>query len=269
MKTNHKISIMQAGLSVLCGVVLAVHRSRPASTGAAMAVVGLAAAIVLALGGLGICQLREKLQLKPASPDKLGFSLLALSGFLFLLAAAFFFLENTASLLGIIIALFCGFCGIATILRVSQRDSGKTAAVYSLVPIFFLSFFLLMLYRSNGDNPNLRLFGYEIAVMLLVLLGMYLAVAGRFEGDRPRFRSIGCSIGFCLIAQEMISFLLMPQMLLSIPDFSVAALVMLLACGLLLCYGMFFPSVREVFPEPAVEDADTSEEETENPSSPS
>ena len=263
MKTNHKISAMQAALSVLCGVVLAVHRSGQTATGAAMVLVGAAALIVLALCGLGVHHLRKKLLLKPAEPDKLGFAMLTLSGFLSILAAVFFFLRNTASLLGIITALFCCFCGITTILRLSLRDSGKTAAVYSLVPIFFLSFFLLMFYRSNGDNPALQQFGYEIAVMLLVLLGMYSAVAGRFENDHPRFRSICCSIGLCFVAQELLSFLLMPHILLSIPDFSLAALVMLLAYGLLLCYGMFYPAVREVFPVPAEEQVDSSSEENE------
>ena len=153
MKTNHKISAMQAALSVLCGVVLAVHRSGQTATGAAMVLVGAAALIVLALCGLRVHHLRKKLLLKSAEPDKLGFAMLTLSGFLSILAAVFFFLRNTASLLGIITALFCCFCGITTILRLSLRDSGKTAAVYSLVPIFFLSFFLLMFYRSNGDNP--------------------------------------------------------------------------------------------------------------------
>lgn len=262
MKTNHKISIMQAALSVLCGIVLAVHRSGQATTGNSMVLVGAAAALVLLLGGIGVERLRSKLQLKSAEPDKPGFAMLTLSGFLFLLAAVFFFLQNSRSILWIIMAVFCGFCGITTILRLSLRDSGKTAAVYSLVPIFFLSFFLLMFYRSNGDNPYLHLFGYEVAVMLIVLLGLYASVAGRFEKSRPLFRSICCSIGVCFIVQELAALLLMPAALLSIPDFSIAAVVMLLACSQLLCYGMFYPSVREVFPASAEDANESLEEET-------
>lgn len=261
MKTNHKISVLQTALSAFCGIVLAVHRSGQTTTGTAMVLVGAAAIIVLVLGGFGVERLRSKLQLKPAEPDKLGFAMLALAGFLFLMAAAFFFLKNTHSMLWIITAIFCGFCGITTILRLSLRDSGKTAAVYSLVPIFFLSFFLLMFYRSNGDNPYLHRFGYEVAVMLVVLLGIYASVAGRFEKSRPLFRSICCSIGVCFIVQELAALLLMPATLLSIPDFSIAAIVMLLAYSQLLCYGMFYPPVREVFPESAEEALESSEEE--------
>ena len=261
MKTNHKISIIQLILSTLCGVVLAVHRVGNITAGTAMSIVGAAATVVLILGGAAVENLRKKLLLKPAEPDKLGFSMLALAGFLFLLAAVFFFLQDAGSLLWIIAAVFCGFSGAATLLRLSLRDSGKTAAVYSLIPIFLLCFFLLMFYRSNGDNPALHLFGYEVATMLLTLLGLYAAVSGRFEKSHHIFRSAACSIGICFLIQELVSFLLMPQVLLSIPDFSVAALVLLGACGFLLCYGMFYVPVREVFPESVSEENESSNQE--------
>lgn len=262
MKTTHKISVMQLLLTVLCGGVLAFHRSSQASTGTAMFLVGTAAVAVLTLCGIGVENLRKKLQLKLAEPDKLGFAMLVLAGFLFLLAAVFFLMQGDAStMLRIITAVFCAFCGITTLLRLSLRDSGKTAAVYSLIPIFFLSFFLLMFYRSNGDNPHLRQFGYEVAVILLVLLGIYAAVAGRFEKARPQFRSICCSIAICFVVQELVSLVLMP--LLTIPGFSVAAAVMLLAYGQLLCYGLCFPPTQEVFAEEDPGDEESDEEESE------
>jgi len=264
MKTNHKISMIQGALSFLCGIVLAVHRYSQSSTGVAMCLVGIVAVLVLTFCSFSVESLRKKLQLKPAEPDKLGFAMLAFSGFLFIIAGVLFFLQNKTSFLWMIAAAFSIFCGATTILRLSLRDTGKMAAVYSLIPLFFLSFFLLMFYRSNGDNPYLHQFGYEVAVMLIVLLGLYTTVSGRFEKSRPCLRSATCSIGLSFVAQELFSFLLMPHILLSIPDFSVAALVMLLACGFLLCYGMFYPTVRDVFPENIEEEAVQSEEEAEN-----
>lgn len=263
MKTTHKISVMQLLLTVLCGVVLAVHRSSQTAAGTAMFLVGAAAVLVLVLCGIGAENLRKKLQLKPAEPDKLGFAMLVLTGFLFLLAAVFFLIQSEAStLLRIITAVFCAFCGITTLLRLSLRDSGQTAAVYSLIPIFFLSFFLLMFYRSNGDNPQLSQFGYEVAVILLVLLGIYTAVAGRFEKAHPRFRSICCSIAVCFIVQELFTLLLMPRMVLAIPGFSIATAVMLLAYSQLLCYGLCFPPVQEVFAEEESHEEDEAEEDS-------
>lgn len=253
MKTNHKLSFLQLALIAACGVVLAVHRSgQPA--GISLLLVGVAAVVVLIFAALGVLRMREKLLLKPAEPDKLGFAMLAGAGLLFLLAAVIFLLKgDVSSTLRIITAFFCACCSAATLMRLSLRDSGKTAAVFTLVPIFFISFYLLMFYRSNGDNPYLHQFGYEVAVLLLTLMGLYAAAAGRFEKARPVFRTVSCSIALCFLAQEMISLLLMTHMIFMIPGFSLGTAVMMAACGLLLCYGLFYPSVQEVFPETSVD----------------
>ena len=176
MKTNHKISIMQLVLIVLCGMVLAGHRYLADPTGAELFWVALAAALVVALSAIGVENLRRKLQLKPAVLDKAGFALLIGAGFLFLLSAGFTFLQHDlGTVLKLVSAVFAAACGAVTLMRLPLRDSGETAAAYALVPIFYLSFYLLTFYRSNGDNPYLFRFGYEIAVILVVLLGIYVA----------------------------------------------------------------------------------------------
>ena len=156
MKTNHKLSIMKLVLVVLCGLVLAGHRFLAAATGTGLFLVALAAALVVALCALGVEGLRCKLQLKPAEMDKAGFAMLAGAGFLFLLSAGFTFLQHDLSMpLKLVSVVFSAACGALALVRLPLRDSGQTAAVYSLVPIFYLSFYLLVFYRSNGDNPNL------------------------------------------------------------------------------------------------------------------
>ena len=102
--------------------------------------------------------------------------------------------------------------------------------------------------------PNLFRFGYEIAVILIVLLGIYAAVAGRFEKARPRFRTVCCALGILFIVQELCYLLLAPGQVLTIPGFSPATAAMLAAFALLLCCGLCYPPVREVFP--IVEDAE-------------
>lgn len=249
MKTNHKISALQILLAGLCGLVLAIHRQKSAS-GTEMFLVALAATVVLVLAALGTEKTRKKLQLKAAEPDKIAFALITAAGFLFLLSAVFFLLQQDLSMtLRMITAAFCAFSGVAALLRLPLRDSGKTAAVYSLVPIFALSFYLLLFYRSNGDNPYLSTFGYEMAVLLMTLLSLYAAVAGRFEKPHPRFRAAMCSIGLCLLVQEGCSALLIPHQIFNIPGFSLATVVLLMASGLLLCYGIGYPSVQEIFEE--------------------
>ena len=159
-------------------------------------------------------------------------------------------------------ALFAAACGALTLMRLTLRDNGETAAAYSLVPVFYLSFYLLIFYRSNGDNPNLFRFGYEIAVILVVLLGVYAAVAGRFEKARPRFRTVCCALGILFIVQELCYLLLTPGQVLTVPGFSPATAAMLVAFALLLCCGLCYPPVREVFPiVEDEEDEDTPSEE--------
>ena len=256
MKTNHKLSALQILLAVLCGLVLAFHRQR-AATGGEMFLVALAAALILAVTAAATEKTRKKLRLKPATPDKFAFSLLAAAGFLFLLSAVFFLLQpEFSTTISMIVAAFFAFSGVATLLRLTQRDSGKLAAVFSLIPIFALSFYLLIFYRSNGDNPYLSNYGYEMAVLLVSLLGIYSAVAGRFEKSRPLFRVILCSVGICLLMQEGCASLLMPVTVFNIPGFSLGTLVMMVAIGLLFCHGVGYPPVQEVF-----ETADIDEDE--------
>ena len=257
MKTNHKLSALQILLAALCGLVLAIHRQAAAS-GTEMFLVAVAAAAVLALASLGTEKTRGKLQLRPAAPDKFAFALIAAAGFLFLLSAVGFLLQQDLSFpLKLITAAFCAFSGVVALLRLPLRDSGKIAAVYALIPLFTMSFYLLIFYRSNGDNPYLSAYGYEMAVLLMTLLGLYAAVAGRFEKPHPLFRVAMCSIALCLLVQEGCSSLLMTHQVFAIPGFSIGTLVMLMACGLLLCYGIAYPTVQEVF-----EQADEPDDET-------
>lgn len=249
MKTNHKLSIGYAVLSILCGAVLALHRYRCAPTGTAMALVGLAGALVVILCGLGTQLLHGKLALKPAVMDKGGFALLATAGFLFLLAAGFTLLEQSVgTALRLVSAAFLAACGALTLLRLSLRDRGETAAAYSLLPVFSMAFYLLMLYRANGDNPYLARFGYEIAVVVAVLVGSYFAVAGRFEQSRPIVRTASCGLGLMMLVQQLLYTCLSPVTVFSLEGYTSATAVMLAAHGLLLLCGLFYPPVREVFP---------------------
>ena len=248
MKTNHKLSAMQILLAALCGVVLAVFRVRTGA-GRPFLLVCCAAAIVLLLAARKLHTLRTALSLKPLEADKFAFALLTLSGILFVGAGALFFLfRGAAATSAILLCVFSVFSGLVTLARLSLRDRGPTAAVYALVPVFFLSLYVLLLYRSNGGNPYLSVFGCELAIVMLTLLGVYAAAAGRFEKARPRFLGFICSLSGCLITQELVYLVFDFDQLHRIPGFSAASVLMLCACGVLLCHALIYPPVREVFP---------------------
>ncbi len=264
MKTNHKLSLLQAGFAVGCGLVPALHRSLTAPTGKEMLVVGLAAALFTLAGGVGVQTVRQKMQLKPAETDKGAFVLVAGAGFLFLITAALTLLDDSMSpVLQAVSTAFAAVCGGMTLLRLKLRDQGETAAVYALVPCFHLSFFLLMFYRSNGDNPYLAQFGYEVAVVLMLLIAVYSAVAGRFEKPRPRFRAAFCGLGLTFAVQELAYAALNFRRVMALPGFGLAGLTLLAACCLMLCQGIFYPPQRAVFPqaEPAGQEQEGESEE--------
>ncbi len=249
LKTNHKLSILQTLLTVGCGLVIGLHRSWTLAPFSELLIVALAAAAVCALGALGVERTRKRLQLKPAEPDKGVYAMIAAAGFLFILSAALSFLDPSTGLtLRVIMALFAAVCGAVTLMRLPLRDAGEPAAVYALVPIFYLSFFLLMFYRSNGDNPYLRQYGYEVAVILLLLLSVYSSVCGRFEKPRPLFRTVFCSLGLTFVVQQVVYCALDPMLMYSPSGFGPAAMVMMAAYAPLLCIGLFYPPVQVVFP---------------------
>ncbi len=249
MKTNHKLSLLQALLLVGCALVLALHRHLADPSGAELLLVALAAAAVCALCAAGVEKTRCKLQLKPAALDKGAFALIAGAGFLFLISAALTLLKHGIyEVLPLVLMVFSAASGVVTLMRLPVRDEGETAAVFSLVPLFYLSFFLLTFYRGNGDNPHLLQFGYEIAVILLLMVSFYSSVAGRFEAPKPYFRVIFSSLGLLFVLQQLIYTALSPRVLVVVSGFTPATLAMLAAFALLLALGLFYPPTRDVFP---------------------
>ncbi len=279
MKPSQKLSFLQLTLSVLCGLAMAVHRNTGPS-GAAQAIVAAVAVVTLILCGWFASRLQEKKAWAAAQPDKLHFGLLATAGFLYLASGAVFlylastagfaFQQQTSALLRMIYLLFVGFCGVAcgaaTLARLSSRDQSKTAGVCAIVPVFFHSLLLLVLYRNNADNPTLSQFGYEIVVFAAALLGAYGACGGRFENKRRIFHKIFCSLGLAFVTQELLTALLQPEAFFAVPGLSLGVLLVLPACWMLLASGLLYHRNFErdlvEAPQPESSDKERSAEET-------
>lgn len=241
MKTTHKLSLFEILLAVLCGIVLALHRASSAHV-LELIIVGFTAMLLIVLFSLGVERFRKKQQLKLAEQNKVGYALIAMAGFLFCISGMLFFLfDGHSGILRTVNCLFAILCGLATLWRLADRDCGERSACCALVPIFFMSFFLLMFYRSNGDNPFLREFGYEVAVLLSALLGLYFTVSGKFEKTHAALQNAVMGFGLAMIVQESVFCLLHYDQVLSILGFSPAALVSLVACAILMAAGILFP----------------------------
>ena len=244
MNWMKKRSLLRAALALALGAGLAMVRAlaQPFLLLPAAAVCALALVLTVLL------QERRSGETQTLRPDRLCFGLLALSGFLFLIAAVCFALGKAGPLTRAVTALFSLLCGGCTLLRLPARDQGRRSAVCSLPPVFLAACYLLILYRANGDNPYLETYGTEIVVVLLALLGVYFCAAPRFESHRPRLYGCALTLALTAIFQELVFALLRWAQVMDILSFSPGALAMLAACGGLILCGMV--CVPERLPAP-------------------
>ena len=264
MKKLPRLSFVYVILTALFGVVVALFRVKSGAS-ARLLIVAVAAALTLAAAAAGVERFFKKHDVPQAEPNRLTFALIACAGFLFLATAFLFFLKGGgSSLLRAVSAVFAAVTGAAALMRLSERDKTERAAGYSLLPIFLVGFYLLLLYRGNGDNPYLLNFGCEISVFLLVLISLYSSVAGWFLKPRPAARRTVMSWGLAACVQEWMYFLLRHDNVLAIRNFSVGTMILLLACAFLLAAALLAPP--HILPKPAPEEqaeddaAETAEE---------
>lgn len=254
MKNIPRLSFGYVILTVFCGAVVALFRVKN-GTDLGLLIVAAAAVLILAAAAAAVRRFCKKYNVPQPEPGKLSFALIACAGFLFLATAFLFFLKGSgSSLLRAVSAVFAAVTGAAVLMRLSERDKTERAAGYSLVPIFLVGFYLLLLYRGNGDNPYLSEFGCEIAVFLLVLIGLYASVAGWFLKPRPILRPAAMSWGLAACVQEWLYFLLRHDKVLAIRGFSLGSMLLLSACAFLLAAALLVPP--RLLPKPAPEQPD-------------
>lgn len=259
MSSIKQQQLLRAGLALALGAGLAFVRARFFSLLLPAAAV-CALALVLTVF---LQEERRRAEAPALPPDRLCFGLLALSGFLFLIGAVCFVLDQAGPLTRAVLTLFSLLCGVCTLLRLPARDQGQRSAVCSLPPVFLMACYLLILYRANGDNPYLETYGTEIAVVLLALLGVYFCTAPRFETHRPRLYGCALTLALTAILQELIFALLHWAQVMDILSVSPGALALLAACGGLILCGLHCVPERLPAP-PAEEEAAPEEDATEH-----
>lgn len=261
MNTTKKLSILQIILSVLCGCVLAVYRASSKATGTGFLILAAISLLLCVAFAFGVDLFRFNNRLRPAEQDPVSFGMTACGGFLLIAAGMMFFFQAEGSmLLRVVGAVLCFFAGSAAVMRLKERDGNEKSAVLATIPIFLLGFFLLMFYRSNGDNPRLESFGFEIAVFLSLIVGTYFSVSPRFS-DKAVWLKLGITaFAVAVSAHELIFFLVKSKDVLAVRGMSVAALILLLGCTVLLIQAIYCPPGKYPEPEPAEDKTETNEE---------
>lgn len=261
MSSIKKQQLLRAVSALALGMALALVRTQERLSSLLLPAAAVCALALVLMVLLQESRSRGEAQALP--PDRLCFGLLTLSGFLFLIGAVCFVLDQAGPLTRAVLTLFSLLCGVCTLLRLPARDQGQRSAVCSLPPVFLMACYLLILYRANGDNPYLETYGTEIAVVLLALLGVYFCTAPRFETHRPRLYGCALTLALTAILQELIFALLHWAQVMDILRFSPGALALLAACGGLILCGLHCVPERLPAP-PAEEEAAPEEDATEH-----
>lgn len=248
MKTIKKCRLTVTALSLVLGIALTIVRA----TASPSLLLVFALLVLLALAGFSLLTSGKDDPAEGVQPGKPTFALLALAGFLFLIAGVCFWLDEAAfelrsgasGLLRGVMAIFALLCGICTLMRLSARDQGGKSAAYAVPPIFCLAIGLLLFYRGNGDNPYLESFAPEILTLMFTLLGVYFAVQPRFEVRKIWLYHSVLSVSLAAIVQELLYALMHWEQVHSIPCFSLATPMLLAACGLLILNALLFPAEK-------------------------
>lgn len=255
MNFGKRISALELALSAAIGAALAVYRVYWAGAdGLIRALIGALGAVLLVAFAVAAEGLRIKKD--PAVPSlNNGYRiLLAGSGFLLILSAALFWLEGNGvvSLLTLLKAAFPVACGVAALVRLQHGDRDKLSALFCLFPVFYLCFILLLFYRANGKVPDMRIYGFETAAIISLLMGVYQDASVRFEKAKPRRHAVFLCLGIAATIMEVVILFLHKSMVLHINSFGWGMATVMLGFSLQLCAGLFFPAsqVPREQPEP-------------------
>ncbi len=162
------------------------------------------------------------------------------------------------SMLLIVAPLFAAIaCGFRLLVGESHRRSGPAA----MVPTFFLCAQLLCFYRANSYHPDTEAFGYEIIVLSLLLMGVYLTASSKYKPRAPHVQRFWALLPLAGCAMELYMLLFAAGQLYRAEDMNAATLLGMAGAGALLLSPLLFPIQPVSVPEdPApAEDAEATE----------
>ena len=159
---------------------------------------------------------------------------------------------------------------IACILRLLVGELHPRSAPFAMIPVFFLCIQLMTFYRANSYHPSVRDFGFEIVVLALLVLGLFLTASSKYQTRTPhtqRFWSLlplaGCMMELCMLffAREQ---------LYRAADMNAATLLGMAGASLLLLPPLLHP-IQQVamLKSNASEEAPDAQEASEFPTAPS
>ena len=134
-------------------------------------------------------ELRNGLHLLSGEEDATTKTLCVAGCFLLLAAAAYNYVgyRQVLRVSEIILLLFAAFSAVSLLIRVSKP--GEEYRIFSLVPVFWCCFWLVLIYRDRSINPVVEDYIYELFAVVAITLFFYGLIGYDF-GSRKRRASV-------------------------------------------------------------------------------
>ena len=142
---------------------------------------------------------------------------------------------------------------LACILRFAHGEDHPLSGPLALLPIFFLCIHLLNFYRANSYQPNAGTFGYEIIVLSLLLLGLYMTSSCKYKVRGPILQRVYAMIPLSAVFMELLMLLVAPELLYRAEELNTATLLGMFGASALLVTPLYRPIQPVALPTPAAE----------------
>lgn len=208
----------------------------PTNSAALSILFGAVIAILAVFLALSIIKFK-KCEICDIQKDTMPYKFCAVSAALLFVASAifsFFDIANSAfSVISLIIAIFAFLCGVCLLGGLKFRRSRDSAAFFSIIPIFFSAFTLLMFYRGNNSNPLVYSFSLELFALLFSMFSFYCSAAVFFGKKHPRRIVFASLSSIFLITTVLLSDSFLPQLTRGHVTFAISDILVL--CAFLAC----------------------------------
>lgn len=150
---------------------------------------------------------------------------------------------------------------VACVLRFACGEGHSLSGPLALLPIFFLCIQLMNFYRANSNHPGADTFGYEIIVLSLLLMGLYITSSSKYKLRHPVTQRIWAMLPLSATFMEFFMLLTAPKILYQAVDLNAATLLSMAGACALLITPLFSPIQPVTLPKaPKSEEDDPSED---------
>ena len=150
----------------------------------------------------------------------------------------------------------------ACAVRFCFGEAHPFSAPLSLIPILFLCMNLVAFYRSNSKQPDVRVFGYEVILLSLLLLGLFMTSSSKYKRRHPVLQRLWAMLPLACVFMELFLLIVESKFLYRANDMGLATLLSITGACALLITPLYSPIQPVVFPKAPTDEESTAENST-------